>query len=77
MWYIIGYFIVGFIISFSMRIADHYQTSTREPELPGPVYIMAFLFWPVAIVIIFVLFGFTGIDALAKGIANKIRKNRG
>lgn len=78
-WYVIGYFIIGLIISIADRVSDELRFNKLyyKPEDPAIEFvwnIVLVLFWPLALVVASVIAIDTFLSILSKWLAEKIKE---
>lgn len=78
-WYVIGYFVIGLIISIADRVSDelwfdkpYYAVEDTGTQLM--FHVMLILLWPLAVIVGIVITIDTSLSALSKWIAKQIKE---
>ena len=78
-WYIIGYFLIGLIISIADRVSDEFQFDKPyyKAEDPGTeliFHVMLVLLWPLALVVFSIIAIDARLSVLSKWLAKQIKE---
>ena len=78
-WYVIGYFVIGLIVSIADRVSDElwFDKPYYEAEDSGTQVmfrVMIVLLWPLALVVASVITIDTSLSVLSKWLARKIKE---
>jgi len=79
MWYVIGYFVIGLIVSIADRVSDElwFDKPYYKAEDPGTdliFHVMLALLWPFFLMIVSIIAIDTSLIGLSKWLAKKIKE---